>query len=474
MHSPLNSIKHPYNIRSSFPLLIAFAMAFATMVSVMFGVREIGLLALMASAGGVVAFISLITHPLVPFSLYFTCLFFSETSIPGIPITPNQALGILFFIAWGVWFVRGKTIALSPGVCVFLSLCGMYFAFSAITGEDELRGFAHFKAVLIYLCMAFTLGSTLRTEKSIRALAWIITICTAGAALHGIYQAFDKAIFSSFSGKWSDAVRVSGAAKNSIVYGWNLLYAFPFAFFLYTRHRSGTLKWLALGLGLFSVVTALLTFNRQTFLLVGFMVFLSVTLFSYPNRKRLILFVSVAGAIAVAAVLPMIVARMNTMGNLKTDASYLERHDQVLVALEMYRSAPLTGIGLGSYPTAWKQYIPADYSTYNMQYDNKSERYPDFGYLQLLAETGIVGLALACVMIVCVITIGWRMRRLALRHGDEFAANLATIVLVLGLYWALTNLVQDTFLYVRTWMLLGLTAVLTPRNLALNKESTQQ
>lgn len=461
-------------VRTGLPILVALGATLATLGGILFGVRELGVLALMGSGGAAVAILSIISHPLVPFALYFPCLFFSDTMLPGIPVSPNKLVGILFLVSWAVYFIRGKAISLSPLFCTILVLFSSYFAYSAITGESEERGVLHFKAVFINLSIALTLASSLRTEKAVRALAWIVTISSAMAALHGVYEAFDKAIFANFSGKWSDAVRVSGTAKNSIVFGWNMLYAFPFSFFLFTRHANKFLKWGALALGLLSLLVALLTFNRQTFVLIGIMVLCTTRLSRYPNRKRILSIVIILGGAALAALLPMVVARFLTMENIRRDASYLERRDQLIVAMEMFNERPVTGIGLGSYPAVWKNHLPKDYSTYNMQYDYKSERYPDFGYVQLLAETGLIGFTLAVILILAVIFHAYRMRRLATDTKNDFAFNLSSMLLSLGIFWLFSNAMQDTVLYVRVWLLLGLTTLITPYNLGLTEAGTQE
>ncbi len=448
-------------------LFLALLGTFISWLAFLCGVRELGILGIIICAGASFVFLSIITHPLVPFSLYFSCLFFTDTNIYGFPISLNQVLGILFFISWFSYFVRGKTIAISGKCCAILILATIWFAISAITGEDAERGMLHFRALITYLFMAICLASSLTSERSIRALAWIITITTAAAALQGIYQAIDKNIFENFTGKWSDAVRVSGMAKNSIVYGWNLLYAFPFAFFLYTQHKRRFYRNLALGLGLVTTLVALLTFNRQTFLLIAILIPATTMIFSYPNKKQIFGYVLVAIGFAIVLIFPMIFARLTTIENIKRDASYLERRDQFIVAVEMFKEKPVTGIGLGAYPAVWKNHLPKDYSTYNMQYDYKSERYPDFGYLQLLAETGIVGLLLALVFMAMIVTVSWRIRRLAGHYNDIFAFNFASLVFILGLFWIVSNGLQDTFLYVRVWILLALTLLLTPHNFML-------
>lgn len=419
----------------------------------------------MLGVGAVTALVfSLMVHPLIPFSLYFAALFFAETGIPGLGVSANQVLAILFFLSFLSYWARGNTLALQSRMLPFLGVLAVYFSVSALTGENFERGVLHFRYVLIYFVMAVFLAYIMRTENAVHGVAWIVTLLTFAAAVAGLVEALQKDIMGAFTGKWTNALRVKGFARNSIVFGWNMLFAFPFAFFLFSEARSRLARFIALGCGLFILFVAVLTFNRQTFIGIAVLVAGSAIFYAYENRKLFLSVVAVGGIIGAFTIFPMVFARLFTVKGIGRDVSFLERRDQFLLGVEMWKANPIFGVGLGSYPAVWKQYVPADYSTYFVQYDEASRlRYPDFGYLALLAETGVVGLVLFVALLGVVLRRAWALRREAEQGNDAFAFNFCSMIIMLSIFLALTSAIQDTFLYVRVWIMLGLALLLDRR-----------
>jgi O-antigen ligase len=166
-------------------------------------------------------------------------------------------------------------------------------------------------------------------------------------------------------------------------------------------------------------------------------------------------------------ILPLVIQRLGTVGTLEKDVSFLERRDNVLLAMEMFRRHPVFGVGLGSFPAVWHNYIPADYPTYFAQYHEPTRlRFPDFGYVQILCETGIVGLVVFLAIIGSGARAAWRQRRAALARADGFAVNLSALTLTLVLFVAVSTLLQDAFLYVRVWLIYALVVLMNDRVLA--------
>ena len=471
-HLDMADTRHTDSGRSGWQLPFAIGIVCTVaLVSLPYPVRHYGLLGAIAvgAAGAVLA--SFMLHPLFLFSLYFACLFFAETPVPGLPVTANQVFAILFFVSVLARWARGRTNALRSGFLPILCFVAAFFAISAITGESWQRGFTHFRYVIVYFVMALALAAVLRSERAVYVFAGIVVVLTFAAAVSGLVEAFQKSALTSFSGNWTRAVRIRGTAKNSIVYAWNLIYAFPFAFFLFSQLRSNQARFGALLMGFFILLVAILTFNRQTYVFLLVQIGLVSWLFAYRNRRFFLAFVSVAGCLALIVMLPMVMARLSTVTALGMDASYQERRDSLLLALEMFRRHPVFGIGLGSFPAVWQHYIPADYSTFFAQYQGTGHlRFPDFGYVQLLCETGLVGLFLFLVQVIYLVRWSWTARRKARERDDMFALNFSAMVLTQAAMLALTSSIQDTFLYVRVWFVYGLALMLDDRFLVRRTE----
>lgn len=418
-----------------------------------------------AALGLIGAFVFSLLHPLVPFALYFSVLFFKDTTFGGaLPISLNQVLAPLFFLSTFLYYLRGKTMPVRFSLLPLLSVVCLYFLIRAVTGEDFENGLLYGRYVIIYLILSVCVAILMSTERTILTLAWIIVGLTTVAAMHGYYEAYEKNLFGGFTGSWGIKHRVAGTAPNPIVFAWNLLYAFPFAFLLFAESASRYTRILALLLGTAILGAATMTFNRQTYVLMLVMIAMSSFLYVYRNRKLLLTLLATFGGLLSFTVMPVIVRRLFTVTRLTNDFSFLERRDSYLIGMEMISSSPIFGIGFGSYPKVWHKYIPADYSTYFAQYRGaQNDKFMDMNYLYLLSETGIVGVALFITLLIIIFRKAWRYRKMAKVAGDHFAQNLASTVLVITAFIGLTSMIQDTFLYTRIWVFYGIAMLLDPR-----------
>jgi len=140
---------------------------------------------------------------------------------------------------------------------------------------------------------------------------------------------------------------------------------------------------------------------------------------------------------------------------MEKDRSLALRIDGIKVGMEIIRRHPLMGIGLGSYPKVWSKYLPMG-KTRTLHFMKSEERYPDMGYNQLLNEGGLIGFTLAVSFFVVLLMILWRARKRALQTGPRDLINLYSALLTMHITFLLSSGIQDTFLYVHTWIMFGL------------------
>jgi len=454
--------------RLIFPALLALGAAGCALV--VYVGAQLGVLAL---AGVAFLLVCSFTHPLVPFSLYFGALFFADTKLPGIPISINQILAPMFFVCAAAYAMRGKSLPVKFGLLPLLSLTALYFAVNGILGEDLENGLIYARYVIIYLILAVCLAISLSSERTILALGWIIVVLTTGAALHGYSEAFEKNIFGSVA-NWGYQNRVSGTAPNPIVFAWNMVYAFPFAFLLFSEMRSKYTRFLAVAMGILILGAAVLTFNRQTYVVIALILGLCIFLYSYRNRAALVSLMTIAAIPAAFTVLPTVLKRLLTVTNIGKDYSFLERRDSYLIGIEMLKDSPVFGVGFGSYSKVWWDYLPEDYTTYFAQYrGGTNEKFMDMGMMAVLVETGVVGFLFFAAVLLYILTNTWKFRRKAIAAKDRFAQNLSSTVIVVLAIFVATSFIQDTFLYARVWIFYGLAMLLDVRQLPLKQPAPE-
>jgi putative inorganic carbon (hco3(-)) transporter len=183
-------------------------------------------------------------------------------------------------------------------------------------------------------------------------------------------------------------------------------------------------------------------------------------------RLRYVVPVIVAAVIILAITDPMLIRRVQTMGGESrnprvVDVSILERRTYSIGALHVFLDHPLLGVGFGQSP----KYIPRYGRMYGYMLPPKNAAAHNM-YLQILAETGLVGLTAFLLMLWAVVRPMFALRRYWAQSHPEYVHILTS--LLLGL---LAFLVTSIFLHLSFtryfYLLLGLcgaaTAIYTHR-----------
>ena len=132
------------------------------------------------------------------------------------------------------------------------------------------------------------------------------------------------------------------------------------------------------------------------------------------------------------------------------------RSDLWTVAWRMTEANPVEGVGLNNYPSVADEYLrePGAVERADLIVDNPHVVHN--AYLQLLAETGVIGLAIFLAVALGSLVASWRAAELFYRAGDLAMDTIArgVIVATLGLLGAaffISNGVDK-----RLWVLFGL------------------
>ena len=393
--------------------------------------------------------------PIVGFTLYFITTFFRGLFVPGMPVSLNQIAGVMFVLSWMNWMFREKVRLPRGREIICLTILSLYFLINCMAAEDFKEGLFHAWYIGIFYFIALALGSLISSSHHFRLFFWIILVASAMSAMLGAFEfVTGRDILTKSTALWMGRVRINGAAPNAIVFAYQLLYAFPLGYCLFSEEKSLAPRFLALGLSLFVTFVAILTFNRQTILLVGLIYFLSAQLFKNRYAKIFMGAVLLIFLLVSPYILHTIWLRLQTIGRFKEDKSLTLRMDGLKVGMQIVRKHPLMGLGLGCYHIMWWKYLPPG-KTKTLQFMKVTPRYPDMGYNQLLSEGGLIGFGLAVTFFILLLASLWKKRKQALALEDRGLVNIYSALLILLIIFLLSSMIQDTFLYVRTWTMFG-------------------
>jgi len=220
---------------------------------------------------------------------------------------------------------------------------------------------------------AFLLILWTEEEKDVRRVLWTVVICFSLLAMRGLYQ-YSKG-YEEIGGIGFTTM----ADRND--FAMHLAMVVPIAFFLV---RTSDNRWVKFGLAcsvviLFACIVA--TYSRMGFLLIG----LSFSYLWFVSKRK-ILYLIVAGTIALVAVAVMpgkYFDRMATIFNDKEqDASITGRLDGWRYGWKMVEDHPITGVGLDTFETPKVYYHYADSGDSHPHVAHNA-------YIQIAAEAGI-------------------------------------------------------------------------------------
>lgn len=252
----------------------------------------------------------------------------------------------------------------------------------------------------------------------------------------------------------TDDGRVSGPLGDPNFWAQSLLVALPLALWLArdARSRAGRLAAVAatgvIGVGIIS------TQSRGG--LIALFVGVSAFVWLVGGRARLLL-----------AVLPIVVAgvlatsdagsRFEQLRDLAqpreaVDPSIRGRLSEDLAAVEMFSDHPLIGLGAGQYTPHYAQYAT------RIGLDERREREPHNSYLEMAAESGVLGLAAFLGLLGTMIVTSLRSRARLVRNGELAAGHLAEALIAAMLGYGIAAVFLHQAFPEYLWLLLGLAA----------------
>ena len=293
-------------------------------------------------------------------------------------------------------------------------LFGTAFLGAALSYAPSLSLRFLFYHVSAALCVLVTVSAVRRTED-LKRLAAGGAVCVLVSSLYGVYQRIqgvevnrsyvDLKVNAGMPG------RVESFFDNANTFCEVLLLLLPLVIALVLCSRRLYSRLIAGGILVVGAAAAGMTYSRASW--VGLACAMAVFVFLW--RPRLIPLFAVLCVLCIPLLPDTIWNRILTIGNL-SDSSTLNRIPTLLAALEMIRSRPLRGIGLGA--VVPKTYA-ADWNLYHASFPYVHSH--NF-YLEVWLQTGLLG------VVSFVGALLWNIKQAArtVRHCEPSAARTIT------------------------------------------------
>ena len=349
--------------------------------------------------------------------LFLFCCMFIVLSPLGRAFISISSIGVCITI-FALLVFAGKNVFVFPQkiiFCLFIALL-LWFVTKAIFSLNSLESLAFLRTSMYKGFIYFVLGLMLtKSKKYILFLPFIFFITIILQGVDGTYQFFSGVSFFLEKSMKSGRLTASFGSYNignylilclipALALRWKLPSAWP-------AWRS----WLVI-LILFSPAIILILFGNARTAYMGF--FVAITALYLVHKGFSVKFFLVLFAI-VGCVLYLGLGRVS-LSTIYADGRIKELWP---FAIEVVKQHPITGAGLGMFNTAFREIglVPKMHEI--------GVPHPHNLYLQLLCDTGVIGLILYCSFAGSIVWKGWRVLRVKLHTHEP------------QLYWVIVSLI---------------------------------
>lgn len=313
---------------------------------------------------------------------FFVGASFFENLLPA-GLLGFSAIRLLGFVVVGSWILRRALVRDQPPLQAGWpeSLMGLFFAALAISllvAPDQVVAREFLIRYAMFLGLTFLVTDQIRTFKEAALLAWVVTVAGGAAAVVGL---------SGFLG--GGELRAQGPLSDPNDLAFALLFALAVGSFLIVQQRGGSR---ALLVAMIAVIVAGIGATLSRGALVGAAAGALWAAVVGRVRIRHLVAASIVAFGAVVVLYALAPEQISFALELKQNYDPVtvgQRLDRWRVAVDMFASNPLTGVGVGQYGVLFLQFGGTGF----LDYDNLALHHVAHNmYLEVVAETGLLGL----------------------------------------------------------------------------------
>jgi O-antigen ligase len=364
----------------------------------------------------------------------------------------------------------GRPLTLALGLYALVLIASTVLARDTALADERVED--NLKALAVYLLVVLLAWSLPRIRRGV----W--TLLASGSLLGAVVLA--QALAGDFKNEYLGLGRIkyaqiygdvfeprlAGPLGDPNFFAQALVILVPLALVMAAEARRIWARAAALAAAGLVTAAVVLTYSRG-----GAVALACVLALSLLARSARLKHLAVGAALIVllAALLPATFARrLETIAEvlpgqgdvLRPDSSFEQRRLLTRVAWQIFLDHPLLGVGAGNYTLHFDEYAQ-DVGSLSREYEELGEQhYPHNFYLEIAAETGLVGLgAFGAAVAACFAALR-RARRASLARGDTPTAALARAFQIAVVGYLLSSLFLHGHHIRYLWLLFGFAAAL--------------
>lgn len=369
-----------------------------------------------------------------------------------VAITLAQLGGLAAISAWTAnLLVRKRRFELNLPMMVMGAFV-LWALFSTLVGPYTESGFPHWARLAVRFAFFVLVVNLLSTRRNLQSFVVVLLACSGfmaatavlqyflpsyqftGAAAWAQLNASDGAFIDQESLTGEAAVRVSGRAGHSNWLAMILLVVLPINYFWYQICQTRRMKNLVLAVVAVEILALILTFTRTGFV-IGAVIALLFAMRGLVKVTPLRVFAALFALAIAWTLLPgPYKERVLSFRQYTTSLSVQSRVELQAAAARYTGQNPIAGLGVGGFGEEFIKERTRVGSTMNFMVKNMGLPAIFIGthnmYLQLTADTGVVGLALFIVFFALVVSGLFKLRREYLARGDTLGQTITDTVLI--------------------------------------------
>lgn len=420
------------------PALLVIAIGIAAGSAVLLMANPLKALAL---AGGIALGVVIIDKPQwgVLLLIFTSYTYFSEvaTEFHG---APSIILILVVLLLCGLVFqvfYYGEQVTGWQEFTILLIVNGLVgVATLLVTISPELTS----TALLNYgknAIIAIIIVMLLKDEVQLRRAVWALLAAVIFIGTIAVFQHITGNFSSDFGGFGQTMVkeivgrnkgyRIGGPLGECNFFAQILLVPIPLAVHFLLHERRWHMRLLAAWALAASLLSSLFTYSRGGFVALMAMLVLYLVMNPHHLKYMIVFVILVAGIFFKTA--PQYFERIKTLQHAISgigqngfkDTAFQGRLSEMIVAWKLFERHPIIGAGLSSYPKHYQSYARQVFLDFRLEERNAHSR-----YLEILAETGLLGMAVFTLIIWRLFHGIWLSRQKALSAEKKELMEIIT------------------------------------------------